>query len=226
MKKNQPRSTVLVLSGGLDSLVLAHKLASEKGRFRGLYINFGKAVSRNEIAVAKRLSLDLHFPLEIVNLPGLTDMQLGNVSNEYVARDEADIKGEPTVGDEQYVSGFQMLLGIASYYAQITGNSSMTLGIIKDQFDKYPKLRNVFSKFEEMTNLLNPNLDKFSIELPFTKISKAEVIKLGTNLGASLDRSWTCLLGGDSHCGKCSQCISRKGAFKSAKIKDPTNYQK
>lgn len=226
MKNVNEEATLLVLSGGLDSFVLAHKLSKERRKFRALYLNFGKIVSKKEIAAVKSLSLSLHFPLEIINLAGLSEMQLGFVPSEFVDRDEADIKEEPTIGDIVYVSGFQMLLGIAAYYAQLTGHTSMTLGIIKEQFDKYPKLEKVFMSFSDVTTLLNPDLPKFAIELPFKNHSKADVVKLGDGLSSKLANSWSCVFGEKVHCGKCSQCLSRKKAFKVAKIKDSTSYLK
>lgn len=228
MAKKEKELTLLVLSGGLDSFVLAHKLASEQRHYRGLYINFGKPVSRKEVAAVKQLSLGLHLPIDVINLEGMTDMQLGYVPDKFINRDEADIKDfeARAKANESYVSGFQVLLGIASYHAQITGGSSMALGVIKSQFEKHSKLRDVFSSFESVVGSLNPHIVRLSIETPLSVMTKAEVVKLGFELGVGLENSWSCLFGRERQCGECSQCLSRKAAFKSAKIKDSTVYEK
>ncbi len=220
------KSTLLVLSGGLDSLVLAYQLSRSGTRFRALYLDFGKSVSRREIAVVKSTAAELHFPLEIADIAGITRMQLGYIADEHLDRDEADIKGsDPEPGDGSYVSGFQVLLGVAAYYAQLTKNSSMTLGAIKEQFDKYPQLNRIFSQFAEIISLLNPELNAFSVNLPFSTMSKADVVALGTKLRAPVERSWSCLFGHDVQCGVCAQCKSRRDAFRAAKVSDPTNYR-
>jgi len=53
---------------------------------------------------------------------------------------------------------------------------------------------------------------------------KAELVKIGTNLGLPLELTWTCYKAGDFQCGTCPPCWNRKSAFKTAKINDPTPY--
>ena len=59
------------------------------------------------------------------------------------------------------------------------------------------------------------------IEAPFVKISKAEVVKIGLELKAPYELTWSCYEGGDTPCGKCGTCIDRSAAFAANGVEDP-----
>jgi 7-cyano-7-deazaguanine synthase len=81
---------VVVLSGGLDSTVVAYKLKNEGHRIRLLYIDYGKPSSKREKGAAKLVSLHLGVPLDIVDCRGLGQIQTGFVSVFGEGADELD----------------------------------------------------------------------------------------------------------------------------------------
>ena len=62
---------------------------------------------------------------------------------------------------------------------------------------------------------------QLKIEAPFININKAEVVKMGLELGVPYKLTWSCYEGKDTPCGKCGTCIDRANAFKANGIKDP-----
>lgn len=64
---------------------------------------------------------------------------------------------------------------------------------------------------------------QLKIEAPFVKMTKADVVKLGLELGVPYQLTWSCYEGGEIPCGKCATCIDRKAAFEANGIKDPAN---
>lgn len=54
------------------------------------------------------------------------------------------------------------------------------------------------------------------IEAPYTKISKADICRIGTRLGIDYSKTYSCYKGGEKHCGKCGTCRERKEAFRLA----------
>lgn len=59
------------------------------------------------------------------------------------------------------------------------------------------------------------------IEAPFVRMNKAEVVKLGLELGVPYALTWSCYEGGEKPCGKCGTCIDRASAFAANGVEDP-----
>jgi 7-cyano-7-deazaguanine synthase in queuosine biosynthesis len=78
--------SLLVMSGGLDSTVLAHELTSAKEPFRGMYIDIGYLPRRAERNAARAVAHQLEFALEIVDLSGIFEMVSGFVPIEQLGR--------------------------------------------------------------------------------------------------------------------------------------------
>jgi 7-cyano-7-deazaguanine synthase len=62
------------------------------------------------------------------------------------------------------------------------------------------------------------------LHTPLEWLSKTEVVKLGEELGVNFGQTWSCYKGEEVHCGTCPTCRSRRQAFVSAKVEDPTVY--
>lgn len=62
---------------------------------------------------------------------------------------------------------------------------------------------------------------QLKIEAPFVKINKAEVVKMGLELGVPYELTWSCYEGGEKPCGKCGTCIDRAKAFAANGVEDP-----
>lgn len=59
------------------------------------------------------------------------------------------------------------------------------------------------------------------IEAPFVNVSKAEVVKMGLEIGVPYELTWSCYEGGEKPCMKCGTCIDRAKAFEANGVKDP-----
>jgi len=64
------------------------------------------------------------------------------------------------------------------------------------------------------------------IEAPYTEVTKAEIVARGAVLGIDYSKTWSCYKGVDVHCGKCGTCVERMEAFEDAGLEDPTTYSK
>ncbi len=63
------------------------------------------------------------------------------------------------------------------------------------------------------------------LHTPIQWLTKQGVIELGDSMGVKFEDTWSCYKGGDLHCGVCPTCRSRRDAFQSAAIVDPTEYE-
>ena len=67
--------------------------------------------------------------------------------------------------------------------------------------------------------------DKIKIEAPAIDLSKEEIVKLGIEVGAPMEISYSCYKGGNKHCGVCESCMRRKRAFTQLGIEDLSEYE-
>jgi 7-cyano-7-deazaguanine synthase len=217
-----PNKIVALCSGGLDSKVLAYRLTEDGSTLHLLHFDFQKESSRHELAAAKATALELGCPLEIVNLDGFTRMQLGYLPTEYVMADELDTGSHPCGPKD--IRAFAVVVAAGIHFAEIVGADTLAIAAIKEQVVALPSLREFFGTVGHVVGLLNPSLSPASVSVPFLKTSKADIVKLGKKLRVPMEASWSCYLGNDVHCGACANCRSRKKAFTSARVKDPTRY--
>lgn len=67
---------------------------------------------------------------------------------------------------------------------------------------------------------------QLKVEAPFVNMTKAEVVKMGLELNAPYELTWSCYEGKDVPCGKCGTCIDRAAAFAANGVSDPAIKQK
>lgn len=59
---------------------------------------------------------------------------------------------------------------------------------------------------------------------PFIAMTKADIAKRGSEIGVDYLQTWSCYVGGDTHCGECGTCVERREAFMLSGVPDPTPY--
>lgn len=62
---------------------------------------------------------------------------------------------------------------------------------------------------------------QLQIEAPFINLTKADVVRIGLDLGVPYELTWSCYEGGNKPCGKCGTCIDRAAAFQANHTTDP-----
>jgi len=60
-----------------------------------------------------------------------------------------------------------------------------------------------------------------TLETPIVDRSKADIVRLGVELGAPLEHTWSCYEGGTAPCGRCDSCLLRAKGFAEAGVSDP-----
>ena len=59
------------------------------------------------------------------------------------------------------------------------------------------------------------------LHAPFSRMLKADIVRLGVRLGVDYGRTWSCYRGGRRPCGTCPTCVERAAAFRGARAVDP-----
>lgn len=117
-----------------------------------------------------------------------------------------------------------ILLSIAAGFAEIEEIDKIFYGAHKNDRAVYPDCRPEFVK--AVSNATREaTYSRVQIDAPFMDMTKAQIVRLGDNLGVPFKYTWSCYEGGEKHCGKCGTCQERREAFKVAGVHDPTEYE-
>ena len=234
-------TTLVLLSGGLDSAVLAaHEARSS--RVLPVYVSVGLAWEPAEMVLVEQL---LRAPVFAGQVDPLARVEF-TMRDVYPPTHWA-IRGEPpayaTPDDDVYLAGRNLvLLTKAGVVAARHGAHRIALGPLAG--NPFPDARPEF--FEAMAKAMSLGLDHaIEIATPFLNWQKEDVIKRGIELDVPLELTLSCMnpragaTGATSatgaagaagagaapiHCGLCSKCRERRDAFAAAGVSDPTVY--
>ena len=213
-------STAVLLSAGLDSAVLAASEA-RTSHVQPIYVSTGLAWEREELAALDRL---LATP-PLTALAPLARLTF-TVHDLYPASHWA-LRGEPpafdTPDEDVYLTGRNViLLTKAAIYCAEHDIERIALGPLAG--NPFPDATPEF--FTAMARALSLGLaHDIAIDAPFAHLDKSDVIKIGAELGVSLELTLSCMNPRNGmHCGRCSKCRERRDAFNEAGVEDRTPY--
>lgn len=217
-------STVVLLSGGLDSAVLAAHEA-QINRVLPVYVSVGLAWEDAEAAMVERL---LECP-PYKNVDPLARVSF--TMRDVYSPSHWAIRGVPpaydTPDEDVYLAGRNLvLLTKAGVIAARTKSRRIALGPLAG--NPFPDARPEF--FGAMAKAISLGLNHpVEIATPFLTMEKEAVIKRGVELGVPFELTLSCMNpriadGLPQHCGLCSKCRERRDAFAAAGVSDPSTY--
>ena len=214
---------VVLFSGGLDSTVLASHLLSQGAEVRLLSIDYGQRHAK-ELAHGEALAKHMNLPRKSLLLPDLGDLLKGSsLTDDSVELPEGHY-AEESMKATVVPNRNMILLALAGGYALSSGFDTIAYAAHAGDHFIYPDCRPEFAEaMEKALGLADWN--DLSLYRPFVDMTKAKLVRLGTELGTPLEMTWSCYAGMDVHCGKCGTCVERKEAFELAKVPDPTKYE-
>lgn len=222
MSLENPQSSIVLLSGGLDSTVLLAKLLAEKRRVLAMGIDYGQRHSR-EINAARAICAHYGVEYRLADLRGITAF-FGH--NSLTDKDVPVFEGEYNEdGMKTTVVPARNLVFVSLATAWAISEKCDTIAYAAHGGDHaiYPDCREEFAeKLDAVVQI--SDWHPVRLERPFVGMSKGEIVALGAKLNAPLHLTWSCYNGGSKHCGKCATCLERADAFRAAGIPDPTDY--
>ncbi len=223
---SERRKAVVLLSGGLDSMVSAG-LAREAGyRLFALTIDYGQR-HRCEIEAARLIASDLGVEGHIV-LP----LDLRQFGGSALTDDIAVPKAGPETDiPVTYVPARNLVfLSLTLAWAEVLGARDIFIGVNALDYSGYPDCRPEFIKgFADLARLATKAGSQggdFSIHAPLQHLGKADIAREAQRLGFDPAISWSCY---DPEpdgraCGQCESCRLRRAGFADAGIEDATHY--
>lgn len=215
------KDSVLVLSGGMDSVTLLH----DRKDCIALAVTFdyGSRHNAREIECARKncdaLGIEhLVIPLEFMGRYFKSSLLIGG--EEIPEGHYADDNMKSTV--VPFRNG--IMLSVAAGLAESRGLDKVMLANHSGDHAIYPDCRRGF--IEAMSKAIEEGTyEGITIYAPYTDITKNEIAKIGKRIGVDYSLTYSCYKGGEKHCGKCGTCVERKEAMREAGILDPTVYE-
>jgi 7-cyano-7-deazaguanine synthase len=217
---------VLLISGGMDSLV-ATALADDEGfELAAMHVNYGQRTWRKELMsfrqicdhydIGERLEADAGF-LGRIGGSSLTDSA--------IPVSAADFHGSaiPT----SYVPFRNAcFLSMAVSWSEVIGANRIFIGAVEEDSSGYPDCRRVFyDAFNRVIELGTKPETTVKILTPLIEMSKADIVRRGMELDAPFSCSWSCYKSEGTACGVCDSCARRLRAFEMAGVCDPIDYK-
>lgn len=226
MQNVEGKSLVLLLSGGLDSLVCGGLARAAGARIIALTIDYNQR-HRVELASAARIAQELGaaehiiLPLDLRRFGGsaLTD-------NIAVPKDGMSDDIPITYVPARNLIFLSLTLGLA----EARGAQDIVIGVNALDYSGYPDCRPDFiAGFEALARLATRAGDMggdFRIHAPLQYMGKAEIAAEAARLGLDAGMSWSCYdpAPDDLHCGQCDSCRLRRKGYADAGLADPTRY--
>jgi 7-cyano-7-deazaguanine synthase len=220
------RPAVVLLSGGLDSMV-AGGIAREQGfAVHALTVNYNQRHAI-ELEAAARVAAMLDAARHIV-LP--IDLSLFGGS---ALTADIDVPKDGVGSDipVTYVPARNTIfLSLALGWAEACGARDIFIGVNALDYSGYPDCRPEFVEaFQHLADLATKagvEGDRFTIHTPLLAMTKAQIAIEAERLGLDAGQSWSCYdpTPEGLHCGRCDSCRLRAGGYAAAGIPDPTLY--
>ena len=226
MNQSQKKAVVLV-SGGLDSATCL-AIARDQG-FEPYAISFEYGQRHeSELIAAEKVAAALGAKAFKVIHINMGDIGGSALTDKSIAVPETPSDGIPVT----YVPARNtVFLSLALGWAEVLDADAIFIGVNAVDYSGYPDCRPAFIRaFEQLANIATKRGvegQPICIEAPLLKLTKAEIIRLGTSLGVDYGLTVSCYQadGEGRACGRCDSCRLRRQGFEQAGVADPTRYQ-
>jgi 7-cyano-7-deazaguanine synthase len=116
-------------------------------------------------------------------------------------------------------------LAVAVSWAEVLGAEEVYIGAVEPDSSGYPDCRpEYYRAFNEVVKT-GTREGTIRVVTPLIAMRKAEIVKLGLELGAPFDLTWSCYQREDRACGVCDSCLLRLRAFREVGAEDPIAYE-
>jgi 7-cyano-7-deazaguanine synthase len=214
---------VVLLSGGMDSCVCA-ALAARDFDAAALHVSYGQRTEDRErqafFGICDRLGIRDRLvvrndALRAIGGSALTDREIAVPEAHEIGKD-IPVTYVPFRNAH--------FLSVAVSWAEVLGATRVYIGAVEQDSSGYPDCRPAY--YEAFNRVVQAGTKEGVIRIvtPLIAMRKHEIVRLGLELGAPLDLTWSCYSREDRACGVCDSCVLRLRAFQDAGAKDQIPY--
>jgi len=207
----------------MDSCVCA-ALAARDHDAAAVHVSYGQRTEERErqsfLAICRHLGI--HDRLMVRN------EALGAIGGSALTDVEIDVPTAEAVGHNIPVTYVPFrnahFLAVAVSWAEVLDAEKVYIGAVEPDSSGYPDCRPAYYKaFNEVVRA-GTKQGQIEIVTPLIAMRKADIVRLGLELGAPLDLTWSCYSREDQACGICDSCVLRLRAFEAAGVQDQIPY--
>jgi 7-cyano-7-deazaguanine synthase len=218
----QSRAVVL-LSGGMDSCVCA-ALATRDHDAAAVHISYGQRTEERE----RRSFLGICERMNIQHKLIVRNEALRAIGGSALTDDAIAVPAAETIGHSIPVTYVPFrnahFLAVAVSWAEVLGAEKVYIGAVEPDSSGYPDCRPAY--YKAFNEVVKAGTKEGGIEIvtPLIAMRKNEIVRLGLELSAPFDLTWSCYSREDRACGVCDSCVLRLRAFEAAGVRDPIPY--
>jgi len=215
--------TIVVCSGGLDSVSLAYMVAAEHTLTRLVSFDYGQR-HRKEVDFAALAAKRFGVSHDIIDMRSIGAVLTGSALTEDIDVPDGHY-AEETMRITVVPNRNAIMLAIAFGVAAANGDDAVATAVHGGDHFIYPDCRPAFTQsFEAMQKAALDGYANVQLYTPFVVRSKADIVTAGAKYNTPFAETWSCYKGGEIHCGRCGTCVERREAFHLAGVEDPTVY--
>jgi 7-cyano-7-deazaguanine synthase len=214
---------VVLLSGGMDSCVCA-ALAIRDHLTAAVHVSYGQRTEERERrsfeAICDRLGIRDRLLVRNESLRAIGGSALTDSSIAVPESHQVDASIPVTYVPFRNAH----FLAVAVSWAEVLGAEKVFIGAVEPDSSGYPDCRpEYYRAFNEVVKA-GTREGKIRVVTPLIAMHKAEIVRLGLELNAPFDLTWSCYQREDRACGVCDSCVLRLRAFGEAGAQDPIPY--
>jgi len=218
----KPRAVVL-LSGGMDSCVCA-ALAVRDFDAAAVHVSYGQRTERRE----RNSFFEVCDRLDIRDRLAVRNEALRAIGGSALTDENIAVPESHAIGSDIPVTYVPFrnahFVSVAVSWAEVLGAEKISIGAVEQDSSGYPDCRPAY--YEAFNSVIRAGTKAGNIEIvtPLIGLRKHEIVRLGLELGAPFDLTWSCYSREDRACGVCDSCVLRLRAFEQAGARDPIPY--
>jgi 7-cyano-7-deazaguanine synthase len=228
MPSNSQSRAVVLLSGGMDSCVCA-ALAARDHQSAALHVSYGQRTELRErrafesicdrLGIHERL-LVRNEALRAIGGSALTDSSIAVPESH--GTESGGLSGDIPVTYVPFRNAH--FLSVAVSWAEVLGAEKIYIGAVEPDSSGYPDCRPAYYRAFNEVIKAGTKEGNIRVVTPLIAMHKAEIIRLGLELNAPFDLTWSCYQREDRACGVCDSCVLRLRGFREAGAEDPIPY--
>ena len=223
-KQSAIEKALVVCSGGLDSVVSATYAQKILGyQIHLIHFLYGSNAQSPEVNAIKNIAnfLDCEYTLFPLDIYSSSDSPLLDCNAQI-----SDAESGAEYAHEWIPSRNLVMLSVATSFAETRNMSIIILGNNLEEAGAYPDNEPEFVyKFNSILPFAIEDGKQIRVEIPVGNLMKHEIVRLGMEIDAPMNLTWSCYKNGELHCGTCGPCYMRRKAFEMNRIPEVIQYK-